>query len=43
MKKYTKPPVGATIQVTTRYRETYIYSDNEWRDTTYTGMNIVFG
>ena len=37
MKTFPKPPVGASISVTTRYKETYIYAENEWRDTTYTG------
>ena len=36
-KKFSMPPIGATIQVTTRYRETYYYATNEWRDTTYVG------
>lgn len=37
MKRFTHPPVGATISVTTRYREYYYYSDQQWRDTTHVG------
>lgn len=37
MKQFTKPPVGASVTVTTRYKEIYYYATNEWRDTTYTG------
>lgn len=38
MKLFSKPPVGASISVTTRYKESYYYATNKWRDTTYTGV-----
>lgn len=33
-----KPKVGQHIRVTTRYREHYIYAENEYRENTYVGV-----
>lgn len=38
MKQFAKPSVGSSIAVTTRYKETYYYSKDKWRDTTHTGI-----
>ncbi len=35
MTTHSIPPVGSSISVTTRYKDIYYYSDNEWKDTTY--------
>lgn len=32
------PSVGSTIRVTTRFRNTYYFSDSEWNDITSTGV-----
>ncbi len=34
----TKPQVGQHVTVTTKYRNTYIYSDEEYVYSTYTGV-----
>lgn len=37
MKHFSKPPVGAFISVTTRYRDYYYYAESEYRESTYMG------
>jgi len=37
MKIQSIPEVGSKIRVTTRYKESYYYSTNEWRDTVFEG------
>lgn len=36
--QFACPDVGSKIRVTTRFRETYLYSTNEWRDETVEGV-----
>jgi hypothetical protein len=37
MKTFSIPAVGSKIRVTTRYRESYYFSTNPWRDTVFEG------
>ena len=37
MKQFSKPPIGASITVTTRHRDYYYYRTSDWKDTVYTG------
>ncbi len=41
MAKYKVPAVGSVVTLTTRYKETYYYSDQEWRDTTYENVRVM--
>lgn len=41
MAKYKVPSVGSIITVTTRYRDYYYYSTNEWADTTYENVQVL--
>jgi hypothetical protein len=37
MKTFSIPLVGSKVRVTTRYRETYYFATNPWRDTVFEG------
>ena len=37
MKTLSIPKVGSKVRVTTRYKESYYFSTNPWRDTVYEG------
>lgn len=36
----TKPNIGAFVRVTTRHKESYLYAEKPYRDTTYCGKTI---
>lgn len=38
---FAKPKVGSTVTVTTRFPETYIFSENNWRDNNYTNVTVL--